>query len=188
MQGRLYYVVGPSGAGKDTLLRLARESLDGSIHLVFAHRYITRPHQDKNENHVALSEKEFALRDGRGCFAMQWASHGYRYGVGIEIHQWLARGLCVLVSGSREYLPEALERYPELVLIWVSAPAVLLRERLYSRGREEEQAIAARLARAQAYAVPPRTPDLLLDNSGAPEAAARDLTAYLREQCAAHKG
>ena len=182
MRGRLYYVVGPSGAGKDTLLRLARESLDGSIDLVFAHRYITRPHQDKNENHVALSEKEFSLRAARGAFAMQWDSHGYRYGVGIEIREWLAKGLCVVVSGSREYLPEALRSYPDMTLIWVSAPAVLLRDRLYRRGREEEDAIQERLARAEAYAVPPRAPDLLVDNSGASETAARELAAYLREQ------
>ncbi|HKY01321.1 MAG TPA: phosphonate metabolism protein/1,5-bisphosphokinase (PRPP-forming) PhnN [Burkholderiales bacterium] len=187
MQGRLYYVVGPSGAGKDTLLRLARESLDGSVNLVFAHRYITRPHQDKNENHVALSDKEFTMRAARGCFAMQWDSHGYSYGVGVEIQEWLASGLCVVVSGSREYLPEALKRFPDLTLIWVSAPAVLLRERLYTRGREEGAAIQQRLARAQTYAVPSRPPDLLLDNSGAPEAAARELATYLREQCLLRK-
>ena len=184
-QGRLYYIVGPSGAGKDTLLRLARESIGGSLGLVFAHRYITRPHQDASENHVALTEAEFDLRAHKGCFAMQWASHGYRYAVGIEIHDWLSRGICVMVSGSREYLPHALQIYPDLRLIWVSAPAVLLRERLHTRGREEGDAIAARLARAAAYAVPPKHPDLQLDNTGSPEHAAADLVAYLKKHCAA---
>ena len=177
--GTLYYVVGPSGAGKDTLLRLAREQLSGSP-LLFAHRYITRPHQDAAENHVALSEAEFALRERCGCFAMQWASHGYRYAVGAEIDRWLACGLDVVVSGSREYLPKALSAYPALRLIWIDAPAVLLRERLHNRGRENDDAIASRLERAEAYARPPRQPDLHLENVGAPERAAKQLAAYLR--------
>lgn len=178
-QGNLYYVVGPSGAGKDTLLRLAREHLEGAP-LLFAHRYITRPHQDATENHVALSEAEFDMRARCDCFAMQWASHGYLYAVGVEIDRWLACGLDVVVSGSREYLPTALRRYADLRLIWVDAPAVLLRERLHSRGREDDRAIATRLERAEAYARPPRKPDLHLENVGAPEQAARQLAAYLR--------
>src|SRR5262245_35550910 len=122
--GSLYYVVGPSGAGKDTLLRLLREHVAG-MPLVIAHRYITRPHQDAAENHVALSEAEFELRARCGCFAMQWASHGYRYAVGVEIDRWLACGLDVIVSGSREYIPTATKNYPALRLIWVDAPAGL---------------------------------------------------------------
>lgn len=181
--GRLYYIVGPSGAGKDTLLRIARQRIGGSLKLVFAHRYITRMHQSADENHVALTDAEFDLRERRGCFAMQWASHGYRYGIGVEIHEWLARGLNVVVSGSRQYLPAALALYPDLRLIWVSAPARLLRERLESRGREAPEAIIERLARAETYAVPIRVPDLLLDNSGAAENAAEELEFFLRNHC-----
>ncbi|HKO88091.1 MAG TPA: phosphonate metabolism protein/1,5-bisphosphokinase (PRPP-forming) PhnN [Burkholderiales bacterium] len=181
--GKLYYIVGPSGAGKDTLLRLARQSIGGSLSLVFAHRYITRPHQDASENHVALTDAEFHLRARKGCFAMQWASHGYRYAVGVEIIEWLKSGLCVMVSGSREYLPIALKAFPDLRVIWISAPAVLLRERLETRGREDPAAIAARLARAEAYAVPPRHPDLQLDNTGNAEQAAAELVAYLKKHC-----
>jgi ribose 1,5-bisphosphokinase len=177
--GVLHYVVGPSGAGKDTLLRLAREHL-AAAQLLFAHRYITRPHQDATENHVALTEAEFDLRARCGCFAMQWASHGYRYAVGVEINRWLACGLDVVVSGSREYLPAALRDYPALKLIWVDAPAVLLRERLHRRAREDEGAILTRLERAEAYAQPARKPDLHLENVGAPEQAARQLAEYLR--------
>ena len=40
--GQLIYVMGPSGAGKDSLLGYARERL-AEQPLVFAHRYITRP-------------------------------------------------------------------------------------------------------------------------------------------------
>lgn len=178
--GRLFYVVGPSGAGKDTLLAYARTRLGGDAPIVFAHRYITRPHADATENHVALSDDEFELRLARGCFAMHWRSHGHRYGIGIEINQWLARGLGVVVSGSREHVTVAQERYPDLALVWISAPPELLRARLADRGRESGEAIAARLERALTFNVPLREPDLRLDNVGRSEHAGGKLVEYLR--------
>jgi ribose 1,5-bisphosphokinase len=179
--GRLVYVVGPSGSGKDSLLAYARQELPRRSPIVFAHRYITRPVRPDDENHVALSDLEFALRVSYGCMAMHWTSHGHRYGIGIEIHQWLARGLDVVVSGSREYLPQALARYPELALVWITAPADVLRGRLESRGRETPDSIAARLERAVLYSVAPRPPDFELANDGSLENAGSALVAYLRD-------
>jgi len=39
--GRLVVVAGPSGAGKDTLLRFARNHLGGDPNIVFPHRVVT---------------------------------------------------------------------------------------------------------------------------------------------------
>ena len=103
--GRLFYVVGASGVGKDTLIRYAREALEGSDAVVFAHRYITRPAESGGENHIALTMAEFMLRERHGLFAMTWESHGYRYGVGIEIDRWLAAGLTVVVSTTSGFSP-----------------------------------------------------------------------------------
>ncbi len=55
MHGRLFYVVGASGAGKDSLIEYARNALGSRDAVVFAHRYITRPPTARGENHVALS-------------------------------------------------------------------------------------------------------------------------------------
>lgn len=61
--GRLFYVVGASGVGKDTLIRHARDALrPNAHHIVFAHRYITRPVDAGGENPIALTQAEFALR------------------------------------------------------------------------------------------------------------------------------
>jgi len=147
MTARLIYVVGASGSGKDSLMRYARERLAGDPAVLFAHRYITRPADAGGENHVALSAREFAARDAARLFALRWDSHGHAYGIGIEINQWLAKGVSVVVNGSREYLVETGRRYPELLPVWIEVSPEVLRARLAQRGREDEAAIAARLAR-----------------------------------------
>jgi ribose 1,5-bisphosphokinase len=179
MNGRIVYVMGPSGAGKDTLLGFARAHLAGAC-VTFAHRYITRPADAGGENHIYLSDAEFAMRAERGLFALQWASHQFRYGIGIEIDSWLARGCTVVVNGSRAHLGEALARYASLEAVHVDAHPTVLAARLAARGRETREQVAARLARRVALAAPPGVPITTIDNSGALEDAGHALVALLR--------
>ena len=148
MSGVLLYVIGASGCGKDSLMQHARAVLAQDADVVFAHRYITRPHDAGGENHVALSEDEFEARVRRNLFPLHWHSHGLRYGIGCELNHWLAKGLTVLLNGSRGYLHEASRRYPELVPVLIEVSHKVLRERLQARGRESTDEIEARLQRA----------------------------------------
>jgi ribose 1,5-bisphosphokinase len=150
MSGHLIYVMGPSGAGKDSLLAYARARL-GASNLLFAHRYITRAADAGSENHVALSPQEFEWRAARGLFALQWSSHDLHYGVGIEILAWLERGANVVVNGSRGHFAQALQQYPDLAAIVIDAHPEVLAQRLAARGRESAAAIGARLARQPAF-------------------------------------
>lgn len=145
--GRIVYVVGASGSGKDSLMRHARTRLQSNPRVLFAHRYITRAPDPVGENHIALSAEEFAARRAAGLFALDWESHGHAYGIGIEIRQWLEMGITVVVNGSREYLTEARRRFPQLLVARVEVSAEVLRERLLIRGREALPAIEARLER-----------------------------------------
>lgn len=144
---RLIWLTGPSGAGKDSLLNALREAPPAN--LVIAHRYITRPADAGGENHVALSEAEFRRREALGLFAISWQAHGLSYALGEEIDHWLARGLNVLVNGSRLHLPVVEQHYGHrlLPLVLQVSPAVL-EARLRQRGRENETEIRHRLARA----------------------------------------
>jgi ribose 1,5-bisphosphokinase len=170
LRGRLFYVMGPSGAGKDSLLAYARTTLPAEAPVVFAHRYITRSGTAGGENHIALSPQEFALRAARGCFCMAWDSHGHRYGIGIEVDAWRDRGLSVVVNGSREWFPAAAERFPEITPIAVTVDSAALRIRLERRGRETPAEIEERLARAASFTV--THPALItIDNSGPLEVA-----------------
>ena len=148
---RLFYVIGPSGSGKDSLMRYSRERLADDPGVVFAHRYITRPVELQGENHIALTEDEFDARLAAGLFAMHWGSHGLPYGIGREIDIWLAKGCNVVMNGSREYLQQARECYPELEAVWVEVSPEVLEARLRARGRENAAQIAARVARAAQF-------------------------------------
>lgn len=148
MNARLIYVVGASGSGKDSLMSYARSCLANESQVVFAHRYITRAADAGGENHVALTQVEFDSRLRAGLMAMHWKSHGNAYGLGIEVNQWLSKGITVVVNGSREYLETAAQRYPELMSVWVEVTKEVLRTRLLARGRESAQEIEKRLARS----------------------------------------
>lgn len=179
MVGRLFYVVGASGVGKDTLIAYARERLSASHGIVFAHRYITRPVEPGGENHIELTVAEFEQRERLGLFAMTWESHGYSYGVGIEIDAWLARGLVVVVNGSRDYAATVSRRYPGIGIVWISAEPSAVQTRLKQRGRESGDEIDARLARNARLGVQPPPGVLCVDNDGTLEAAGAQLVALL---------
>ncbi len=148
MAGALVYVMGPSGAGKDSVLERARAMLSTDSPIVFAHRYITRPANSGGENHVALSPAEFALRRAHRLFAFHWQAHGNDYGIGQEIHAWRRAGLTVVVSGSREHFRQIEDIDKDTVPVLITAPAERLQERLQRRGREDAAATAERLQRA----------------------------------------
>jgi ribose 1,5-bisphosphokinase len=153
-RARLFYVMGASGSGKDSLIFYARGRLAGRTDVAFAHRYITRPADPVGENHIALSESEFDARLAAGLFAMHWRSHGLRYAIGKEINLWLAKGCSVVMNGSRGYLEEARQKYPELTAVLITVQPQTLADRLALRGRETKTQVAERLERAEAFRRP----------------------------------
>lgn len=166
MSGKLIYLIGASGAGKDTLLEALREDEFFFSSFASAHRYITRPSHLGSENHVELSESEFSMRSERGLFALEWSAHGTHYAIGKEIDVWMKQGVHVFVNGSREYLPQALRLYPDALPIWVTVDSDILKQRLISRGRERLPEIERRVQRNRDLeALRPKS-CVLVDNSG----------------------
>lgn len=109
MTGKLIWLMGASGSGKDSLLTELRQR--EQTQLLVAHRYITRAASAGSENHIALSEQEFFTRAGQNLLALSWHANGLYYGIGVEIDLWLHAGFDVLVNGSRAHLPQARARY-----------------------------------------------------------------------------
>lgn len=174
MSGRLIYLMGPSGSGKDSLLNAARERL-AERGCVIVRRIITRSAEAVGEDAIGVSPAEFDQQEAAGAFALSWRANGLAYGIPRQIDDWLAAGQDVLVNGSRGYLPQARERYPELLAILLQVDEAALRQRLHARGRESAEQIEARLARSRELQLPSATvagdrdegeSQWLLNNSG----------------------
>jgi ribose 1,5-bisphosphokinase len=177
--GILVLVVGPSGAGKDTLLRLAREALAGDRRFLFPRRHVTR----RSDGHEPVEERTpeaFAREKAAGGYALSWAAHGQLYGVPRSIETALVRGQVVVVNVSRSVVGEALANYPRVVALEVTAPTAVLAERLSRRGRETPDDIMARVTRA-APPLPPDMPVISIENDAALAMAAERFIAALRQ-------
>ena len=152
MRGTLFLVVGPSGAGKDSLIRGARRRLAGNENFHFPRRLITRP-PDGTEDHIPVSPEIFAARQADGGFALVWHAHGMSYGIPAEITEILAAGRSVVVNVSRTVIDEAHRRFSPVRVLLISAPTEVLAERLTVRGRENSADIQERVARASVLSV-----------------------------------
>ncbi|WP_174509928.1 ribose 1,5-bisphosphokinase [Klebsiella oxytoca] len=180
MTGKLIWLMGASGSGKDSLLAALRQREHPQ--LLVAHRYITRPFNAGSENHIALSKPEFFNRAERQLFALSWHANNNYYGVGIEIDLWLHAGFDVVANGSRAHLPQARARYADALLpICLQVTPEVLRQRLEQRGRECESDIAQRLERAARYTP---TDCLTLNNNGSLGQSVEQFFTLLRRQYA----
>ncbi|WP_460141073.1 phosphonate metabolism protein/1,5-bisphosphokinase (PRPP-forming) PhnN [Pseudomonas sp. S2_E01] len=165
MKGRLIYLMGPSGSGKDSLIEAARTPLL-ALGCEVARRIITRSAQALGEDAIPVSREEFERRQRAGEFALCWSAHGLDYAIPASIDQWLENGRDVLVNGSRGHLAQALERYPALLPILLTVKDDVLRERLLRRGRESLSEIDARLKRNEMFMSDDAVYIHRLDNSG----------------------
>jgi ribose 1,5-bisphosphokinase len=146
MAGRLIYLIGPSGSGKDSLLDAARTRL-AERNCRVVRRVITRSAEARGEAARGVSLDEFTQLEAQGEFALSWRANGLCYGIPREIDDWLAAGQNVLVNGSRGHLPATRLRYPDLLVLLLTVEQSVLRVRLQARGRESIVEIEARLAR-----------------------------------------
>lgn len=163
MSGRLIAVVGPSGVGKDTVMRALAGAVPG---LGIVRRVITRPAEPEGEDHVTVSEEEFRALAERGAFLLHWEAHGLHYGIPAEVADTLAQGRDMLVNLSRSVLVRAAERAARFEVVALDADPDVLAKRLAARGRETADQIGARLSRV----TQPLPEDLKIihaDNSGA---------------------
>ncbi len=185
--GAMILVVGPSGAGKDTLLRLAKAHFVASDAVVFPRRLITRG-PDTHEDHDCIDRDLLAQKVAAGDVALAWAAHGLDYAVPADVDRAVADGKVVVVNVSRKIIPAALAKYARVVVVVVTAPADVLAERLQRRGRETSEDVAARLDRADSQYLPPAPELTVIQNVGDPHLAAQRLINLVDELVAAVAG
>lgn len=145
---RLIVVVGPSGAGKDSVLRAWRAGLPADAWVHLARRTITRDAHPDSEDHEAILAAHFAAEQAAGAFALHWSAHGLCYGIRRGELAPLGRGGWVVMNGSRGHLAALRAAAPAARVVMVDAPAALRRLRLGGRAREGAASIDARLEHA----------------------------------------
>lgn len=182
MSGRLIYVVGPSGAGKDSLLQWAKQRVAEDERVHFARRTITRQANADAEQHEAVDHTTFAQLLTGHAFAMHWFANGLSYGIRSSELIRLADGWTVVVNGSREYTAAATKSFPTLTLAHVTASEATLRARLAARGREDAAALEARIQRGTSHILASVTSDrtFVIRNEGLLEEAGMQLLRALR--------
>ncbi|MEN9904463.1 MAG: hypothetical protein RLZZ555_1028 [Pseudomonadota bacterium] len=179
MRQRLVYVIGPSGAGKDSVLQGLRQAWPQAESARWSRRTITRPLQAGGEQHEAVDALAFEQLSKQNAFAMQWQANGLSYGVRHEELDPLDRGGWVFVNGSRAWLPQLLSHWPQATVVHIGAARDVLARRLAARGRESVEAVSARLARQVPLALPAGA--IRVDNNGHLLDAVSDLQQALEQ-------
>ncbi len=141
----LFFLLGPAGVGKDTLLNKLKKKQYSIKQPLVAHRYLTHAVKENDENHIEMSELDFNRRKEAGLFLFDWEHQNSSYAVGKEVLQWLDAGEHVIVNGSRRYLSTAQKIVPDLVPLWMTISEKVLRKRLIIRARETKKEREQRL-------------------------------------------
>lgn len=149
--GLVFVLSGPSGVGKDSVKARLRELEAGLHYCITATTRRPRPGEQHGVDYFFLSHDEFErLRIGGGL--LEWDQHFDNwYGAPCaQVLDALAAGRDVLAEVDVNGAMSIRKRIPNAVLIFL-APASLdeLRERLRSRGTEDEAALNLRLSNAE---------------------------------------
>jgi ribose 1,5-bisphosphokinase len=175
--GRLVLVVGPSGAGKDTLLGLARAACLNDDRIVFPRRVVTREASSFEDNEQ-MSLDAFGQARSQGDFAVHWKAHGHCYALPRAIDDELRAGRTVVANVSRTVVDAMRRAYVDVIVVSIAAPPEILAERLAARARGSDGRIENRLRRAVDSGA--SAPDVTISNVGDVAHHARELIRIIR--------
>jgi ribose 1,5-bisphosphokinase len=172
--GRLVLVVGPSGAGKDTLIEAARTLCADDPSIVFPRRIVTRAASTAEDN-VQVTHGQFARAEAAGGFALQWHAHGHDYGLARSLDDDIGAGRTVVANVSRTVIAAARTNYANVVVVLITAPAEALAARIAARARASDGSIAERVGRSVAA-----NADVTITNVGPIDEHAHELLEVIR--------
>jgi guanylate kinase len=150
VRGRLIVVSGPSGAGKDTLIRAALEAIPQLALIASATTRKPRGGEVDGRDHVFLTRQEFErwIEEDR---LLEWAEYsGNLYGTPKQsVEELLESGRSVILRIELQGARQIKERRPDAVMVFVRAPSLEeTRRRLERRATETSESVESRMATA----------------------------------------
>ncbi|RLC71849.1 MAG: guanylate kinase [Chloroflexi bacterium] len=147
----LIVLSGPSGAGKDAILRSLKDSIPSLFHVATLTTRPRRPGEVEGEDYHFVSPEKFQELRERGEL-LEWAEvYGRLYGVPREpVRKALAEGKDVILRVDAQGAATLKRIAPEGVFIFV-VPASLeeVRHRLERRGTESAEEFKLRMEKAE---------------------------------------
>jgi len=144
-KGRIFVIAGPSGAGKDTLIKRAIENLD--VHLsVSATTRKPRPGEVEGSDYRFLSDREFDRLVASDAF-LEWKDvYDNRYGtLKCEVEDAISAGLDVILEIDVKGALDIKSRVEDAVLVFIMPPSMEeLEARLRGREADPESEIKTR--------------------------------------------
>jgi len=151
MNGKLFVVSGPSGAGKGTICNKILERVPNLKVSVSATTRAPRAGDVEGETYFFKSQEQFDAMIESGEL-LEWATYnGNRYGTPIwAVNDMLANGISVILEIDTQGALQVKEKMPESILIFIAPPSFdELSARLKGRATESEEEIARRIAAAE---------------------------------------
>ena len=172
----IFVIIGPSGAGKDSVLRVVKEKMP-DLHI--PKRVITRAEHAESESFESVTKAEFLDQLNHKEFLFHWHAHDLYYGIrSADVLPYLEIGAAVMINGSRAALDKMRNHYPSIHPIGLSVAPATLKQRLELRGRENMEQIATRLERA---ARPMPTNCHIISNDGRLDETAKKVVAFISQ-------
>ncbi|OPZ84912.1 MAG: Guanylate kinase [bacterium ADurb.Bin429] len=149
--GTLFVLSGPSGVGKNTVLRRAAERVRNLQISVSATTRKPRRGERHGVSYIYVSPETFAEMRDAGDFLEYAEVHDASYGTpAAPVREWLDAGQDVVLEIDVQGAMQVREHYPDLILVFLAPPSwEELATRLRRRDTETEEKIARRLANAR---------------------------------------
>jgi guanylate kinase len=186
-QPLLVVISGPSGVGKDAVLRRMRERGYPFHFVVTVTTRPRRPGETHGVDYFFISEEEYDRLLAAGEFLEHATVYGYRYGIPKQqVREAWARGQDVLMRVDVQGAATIKKLVPEAVFIFLVASSLdELMQRLKDRATEREEDLERRMATARAEMERLREFDYVVVNSDGhlDEAVARIMAIIQAEKC-----
>lgn len=185
-RGLLFTMVGPAGAGKNTVMREVIRTLPGLRQLPTATTRAMRPTEAEGREHYFIGVPEFTALRENGKLLEHQQVHGNWYGIARDpLEAALAAGETMIADIDMFGAQAARTNFPRnTVLIFIAPPSIpVLTSRMHERG-ESEAEIALRMLRVQGEMAFAPECDYVIVNDSLPQAtsALLDIIAWEKRQ------